>query len=86
MIFYTYLKSIFAKAFSNSSSNPALPVDGVAGQQEEPHEDVGIEVPVGIRETENGEEIHVDDQADADDQATVDDPIASKGKGMGWLK
>jgi len=47
---------------------------------------VGIEVPVGIRETENGEEIHVDDQADADDQATVDDPIASKGKGMGWLK
>ena len=41
---------------------------------------------MGIRETENGEEIHVDDQADADDQATVDDPIASQGEGDGLIE
>jgi hypothetical protein len=33
VIFYTYLKSIFAEAFSASTSNPARSVDGVAGQQ-----------------------------------------------------
>ena len=60
MIFYTDLTSIFAKAFSISSCNPALPIDGVAGQEEE-EEDVGIEVLVGIQEAENEEEIHVDD-------------------------
>ena len=63
MIFFTDLKTIFAQAFSISSSNPAQPVDGVAGQQEEEEEDVGIEVPVGIQEAENEEEIHVDDHA-----------------------
>lgn len=66
-----------------------MPVDGVAGQEEE---DVGIEVPVGIQEVENEEEIHVDDQATIDDQAAVDheatvvDPIASQGEGDGLIE
>jgi hypothetical protein len=87
VIFYTDLKTLFSKAFTISNSNPAMPVDGVAGQQEEA-EDVGIElVPVGIQEAENEEDIHVDDQANIDDRpavdhhATINDPIASQGEG-----
>ena len=86
MIFYTDLNTIFAKAFSNSSFNLALPTDGVAGQQEEEEEDAGIEVPVGIQEAENEEEIHVDDQATVDDQAIIDDSIASQGEGDGLIE
>jgi hypothetical protein len=48
----TDLKTLFSKAFTISNSNPAMPVDGVAGQQEEA-EDVGIElVLVSIQEVE----------------------------------
>jgi hypothetical protein len=90
VILDTDLKTIFAKAFSISSSNPA--VDDVTGQQEN-EEDVGIGlVPVGVQEAENEEDIHVDDQASVDDhdaayhQATVDDLIASQREGDGLIE
>jgi len=91
VILHIDLKTIFAKAFSISSSNPA--VDDVTAGQQENEEDVGIElVPVGVQEAENEEDIHVDDQASVDDhdaadhQATVDDPIASQREGDGLIE